>query len=125
MISIDNFNDFEMSIISELVLEGKIKLYRHGNKVFAIPLKSVGKYASLRSIRDDTFILVEEDEEIINDLDNLNSTKEVLEYINLLRKLKKVIEEVDIEEYYRSLLPGMVYFSQGIPYMGSVQYGQI
>jgi len=116
-LSLDFFNDFEKSILSELILEGKIQLCKINDKPYVIPAEYVGKYTSLRCIRDDTFILVEDDNEIINNLANLYSTKNILDYISLLRKRKKVIEEVDIEEYYRSLLPGMVYFSQGVPYM--------
>ena len=116
-ISLDYFNDFEKSILHELILEEKARLCGLNSRPYVIPIEGAGKYNSLRSIRDETFILVEEDEQITNDLIKLYSTKNILNYISLLKKNKKVIEEVDIEEFYRSLLPGMVYFSQGIPYM--------
>lgn len=43
--------------------------------------------------------------------------RELLNFINWLKMKGHIIEEVDEDEYHRSLLPGMAYFSRGELYM--------
>ncbi|ADG12920.1 DEAD/DEAH box helicase domain protein [Methanocaldococcus infernus ME] len=112
-ISIDKFNDFEKSILKELSIEGKVKLVRIKDKLYVTTLEDV-KYNSLRNIRDDSYYLVNGFvDEKIKDYDE----KEILSYIDKLKEEKKLVEVLPIEEFYSSLLPGMVYYSRGEAYL--------
>ncbi|AEC52442.1 helicase [Pyrococcus sp. NA2] len=73
-------------------------------------------YSSIRTTGDETFFLVKDDERVRSEVRSKRGS-ELLRFINTLRARRLIIEEVDELEFYRSLLPGMVYPSRGRLYM--------
>ena len=115
----DELNDFEKSIVEELVKEGKARLYENpltGKKELRI-LRPAFSYSSIRTASDESYFLVLDEPWIRYKLLEKESLRELLNFINWLKFKGYLIEEVDKEEYYRSLLPGMAYFSRGELYM--------
>jgi DEAD/DEAH box helicase domain-containing protein len=113
IVDFDEFNDFEKEIVRELEKEGKVKVYKNPitNK---IEVKSIKEpiYSSIRTASDESYYLVL-DKPWIKDM-LLNKTQnEILKFINWLKIKGYVVEEVDKDEYYRSLITGMPYFSRG------------
>ncbi|WP_457612064.1 DEAD/DEAH box helicase, partial [Methanocaldococcus sp.] len=114
-VKLDKFNDFEKEIVRELILEGKVKLIRLKDGSYLIPMGDV-KYSSLRNIRDDSYYLIS-DILIENEIKKLESEREILNYIDKLKESNKLVEILPIDEFYSSLLPGMVYYSRGRGYL--------
>lgn len=115
----DELNDFEKSIVEELVKERKARLYENpltGKKELRI-LRPAFSYSSIRTASDESYFLVLDEPWIRYKLLEKESLRELLNFINWLKFKGYLIEEVDKEEYYRSLLPGMAYFSRGELYM--------
>jgi DEAD/DEAH box helicase domain-containing protein len=115
----EELNDFEKSIAEELVKEGKARLYENpltGKKELRV-LRPAFSYSSIRTASDESYFLVLDEPWIRYKLLEKESLRELLNFVNWLKFKGYLIEEVDKEEYYRSLLPGMAYFSRGELYM--------
>ncbi|CAB49887.1 DEAD/DEAH box helicase [Pyrococcus abyssi] len=85
------------------------------NKV-EIRIKKPAIYSSIRSTSDESFFLVKDEGWIRSSLVR-KSGGELLRFVNYLKARGFIIEEVDEVEFYRSLLPGMVYPSRGRLFM--------
>ncbi|AIJ04950.1 DEAD/DEAH box helicase domain protein [Methanocaldococcus bathoardescens] len=113
IINWEELNDFEKEIAKELEKEGKVKIYKNliTNKI-EIKIVKEPTYSSIRTASDESYYLILDKPWIKNKLLNKNQN-EILKFINWLKIKGYVIEEVDKDEYFRSLLPGMPYFSRG------------
>ncbi|NJE07548.1 DEAD/DEAH box helicase [Thermococcus sp. M39] len=115
----NELNDFEKAVAEELIKEKKAKLYENpltGKKELRI-LKPAFSYSSIRTASDESYFLVLDEPWIRYKLLEKESLSDLLRFINWLKLKGYLIEEVDKSEYYRSLLPGMAYFSRGELYM--------
>ncbi|ACS89736.1 MULTISPECIES: DEAD/DEAH box helicase [Thermococcus] len=111
----DELNEFEKELAMELVEEKKAKIYDNpltSKKEIRI-LRPSFNYSSIRTASDESYFLVLDEPWIRYKLGEKSNIGELLRFINWLKLKGYVIEEVDKPEYYRSLLPGMAYFSRG------------
>ena len=115
----DALDEFERKIAEKLVIGRKADLKKNPitGKLELRLRKPAFSYSSLRTASDESFFLVKDEPWIRGKLMERASTRELLNFINWLRLKGYVIEEVDTDEYHRSLLPGMAYFSRGELYM--------
>ncbi|AIF69259.1 hypothetical protein PAP_04225 [Palaeococcus pacificus DY20341] len=115
----DELTDFEKEVAEELIKEKKAKIYHNPltqKKELRI-LRPVFSYSSIRTASDESYYLILDEHWIRYNLLEKGSMSELLRFINWLKMKGYIIEEVDKPEYYRSLLPGMAYFSRGELYM--------
>ncbi|KPU62963.1 hypothetical protein EP1X_06285 [Thermococcus sp. EP1] len=115
----DELNDFEKDLAEDLIKENVAKLYDNpltAKKELRI-LRPALTYSSIRTASDESYFLVLDEPWIRYKLMEKSSIGDLLRFINWLKLKGYVIEEVDKPEYYRSLLPGMAYFSRGELYM--------
>ena len=115
----EELSEFERDLAEELVKEKKAKIYENpltGKKELRL-LKPSFTYSSIRTASDESYFLVIDEPWIRAKLEEKDSMRELLKFINWLKLKGYVIEETDKVEYYRSLLPGMAYFSRGELYM--------
>ncbi|USS40544.1 DEAD/DEAH box helicase [Thermococcus aggregans] len=115
----DELNDFEKELVLELIEEKKAKLYDNpitGKREVRI-LKPASNYSSIRTASDESYFLVLEEPWIGYKLLEKSSIRDLIRFVNWLKLKGYIIEEVDKPEYYRSLLPGMAYFSRGNLYI--------
>ena len=111
----DELNDFEKAVAKELIKEKKVKLHQNPltrKKELRI-LRPAFSYSSIRTASDESYFLVLDEPWVRHRLQERN----LLRFVNWLKLKGYLIEEVDKPEYYRSLLPGMAYFSRGELYM--------
>ncbi|HIC99437.1 MAG TPA: DEAD/DEAH box helicase, partial [Pyrodictiaceae archaeon] len=111
----DELNDFEKAVAKELIKEKKAKLHQNPltrKKELRI-LRPAFSYSSIRTASDESYFLVLDEPWVRHRLQERN----LLRFVNWLKLKGYLIEEVDKPEYYRSLLPGMAYFSRGELYM--------
>lgn len=111
----EELNDFEKELILDLVEEKKAKLYDNpitGKREVRV-LRPAFNYSSIRTASDETYFLVLEEPWIRYKLLEKSNLRDLIRFINWLKLKGYIIEEVDKPEYYRSLLPGMAYFSRG------------
>ncbi len=115
----EELDDFERAVAEGLVIERKASLKKNPltGKLELHLLKPAFSYSSLRTAGDESYYLVLDEPWIRPALMSKSGLSELLRFINWLKIKGYVIEEVDRPEYYRSLLPGMVYFSRGELYM--------
>jgi len=115
----DELDDFERGIMEELVLERKASLRKNPltEKLEVRVLKPSFSYSSLRTAGDESYYLIVDEPWIKSGLISKSRISELLRFINWLKLKGYIIEEADKQEYYRSFLPGMVYFSRGELYM--------
>lgn len=115
----DELDEFERKIAERLVIERKADLKKNPitGKLELRIRRPAFSYSSLRTASDESFFLVKGEPWIRSRLMEKSSTRELLNFINWLKLKGYVIEEVDTDEYHRSLLPGMAYFSRGELYM--------
>ncbi|WP_457751415.1 DEAD/DEAH box helicase [Thermococcus sp.] len=113
------FDGFEREVMEKLVVERKADLRKNliTGKLEVRLRKPAFTYSSLRTSSDESFFLLKDEPWIKGKLMEKSSLRELLRFINWLKLKGYVIEEVDSEEYHRSLLPGMAYFSRGDLYM--------
>ncbi|ACV24360.1 DEAD/DEAH box helicase [Methanocaldococcus fervens] len=117
IVNFNEFNDFEKELIKELEKEGKVKIYK--NLITdGVEVKALKKpmYSSIRTASDESYYLVLDKPWIKIRLLEKNES-EILGFINWLKVKGYVVEEVDKDEYFRSLITGMPYFSRGRLYM--------
>lgn len=115
----DELNEFEKQLAMELVNEKKAKLYDNpitGKREIRI-LQPAFTYSSIRAASDESYFLLLDEPWIRYKLLEKSSVRDLIRFINWLKLKDYVIEEVDKPEYYRSLLPGMAYFSRGELYI--------
>ena len=115
----DDLNEFEKQLAMELVNEKKAKLYDNpitGKREIRI-LRPAFTYSSIRAASDESYFLLLDEPWIRYKLLEKSSVRDLIRFINWLKLKGYVIEEVDKPEYYRSLLPGMAYFSRGELYI--------
>lgn len=115
----DELDGFERKIAEKLVIERKADLKKNPltGRLEVRVRKPAFSYSSLRTASDETFFLVKDEPWIRSKLMEKSSLGELLNFINWLKLKGYIIEEVDADEYHRSLLPGMAYFSRGELYM--------
>ncbi|NJE10379.1 DEAD/DEAH box helicase [Thermococcus sp. MAR1] len=115
----DELDEFERKVVEKLVIERKADLKRNPltGKLEVRLRKPAFGYSSLRTASDETFFLVRDEPWIRGRLMEKSSLRELLNFINWLKLKGYIVEEVDSNEYHRSLLPGMAYFSRGELYM--------
>ncbi|NJE61346.1 DEAD/DEAH box helicase [Thermococcus sp. 21S7] len=115
----DELDEFERKIAERLVIERKADLKKNPltGRLEVRLRKPAFSYSSLRTASDETFFLVKDEPWIRGKLMEKSSLRELLNFINWLKLRGYIIEEVDSDEYHRSLLPGMAYFSRGELYM--------
>ena len=115
----DELDNFERKTAEKLVIERKADLKKNPltGKLELRLRRPAFSYSSLRTASDESFFLVKDEPWIRGKLMEKSSTRELLNFINWLKLKGYVIEEVDTDEYHRSLLPGMAYFSRGELYM--------
>ncbi len=115
----DELDEFERKIAEKLVIERRADLKKNPltGKLELRLRKPAFSYSSLRTASDESFFLVKDEPWIRGKLMEKASTREMLNFISWLKLKGYVIEEVDTDEYHRSLLPGMAYFSRGELYM--------
>ncbi len=115
----DELDGFERKIAEKLVIERKADLKKNPitGKLELRLRRPAFSYSSLRTAGDESFFLVKDEPWIRGRLMEKASTRELLNFINWLKLRGYIIEEVDTDEYHRSLLPGMAYFSRGELYM--------
>ncbi|QDA31646.1 DEAD/DEAH box helicase [Thermococcus indicus] len=115
----DELDEFERKIAERLVIERKADLRKNPitGKLELRLRKPAFSYSSLRTASDETFFLVRDEPWMRGRLMEKSSLRELLNFINWLKLKGYIIEEVDSDEYHRSLLPGMAYFSRGELYM--------
>ncbi|GAB6102034.1 DEAD/DEAH box helicase [Thermococcus atlanticus] len=115
----EELDGFEREVMEELVLERKGSLGKNPltGKLEVRLLKPAFSYSSLRTAGDESYYLVVDEPWIKPSLIGKSGIPELLRFINWLRVKGYIIEEADKPEYYRSLLPGMAYFSRGELYM--------
>ncbi|WP_297436631.1 DEAD/DEAH box helicase [Thermococcus sp.] len=115
----DELDEFERKVVERLVIERKSDLKRNPltGKLEVRLRKPAFSYSSLRTASDETFFLVKDEPWIRDRLIEKSSLRELLNFTNWLKLKGYIIEEVDSNEYHRSLLPGMAYFSRGELYM--------
>ncbi|WP_456365136.1 DEAD/DEAH box helicase [Thermococcus sp.] len=112
-------DEFERKIAERLVIERKADLRRNPltGKLELRLRRPAFSYSSLRTASDESFFLVRDEPWIRGRLMEKSSIRELLTFVNWLKLKGYVVEEVDTDEYHRSLLPGMAYFSRGELYM--------
>ncbi|ASJ12534.1 DEAD/DEAH box helicase [Thermococcus thioreducens] len=115
----DELDEFERKVMEKLVIERKADLKKNPltGKLEVRLRKPAFSYSSLRTASDETFFLVKDEPWIKGKLMEKSSLRELLNFVNWLKLKGYIIEEVDSDEYHRSLLPGMAYFSRGELYM--------
>ncbi|MBP1912744.1 DEAD/DEAH box helicase [Thermococcus stetteri] len=115
----DELDEFERRIAEKLVIERKADLKKNPltGKLEVRVRRPAFEYSSLRTASDESFFLVKDEPWIRAKLMEKSSLRELLNFINWLKLKGYIIEEVDEDEYHRSLLPGMAYFSRGELYM--------
>lgn len=115
----DELDGFERRIAEKLVIERKADLKKNPltGKLEVRVRRPAFEYSSLRTASDESFFLVKDEPWIRGKLMEKSSLRELLNFINWLKMTGYIIEEVDEDEYHRSLLPGMAYFSRGELYM--------
>ncbi len=115
----DELDEFERKIAEKLVIERRADLKKNPitGKLELRLRKPAFSYSSLRTASDESFFLVKDEPWIRRRLMEKTSTRELLNFLNWLKIKGYVMEEVDTDEYHRSLLPGMAYFSRGELYM--------
>ncbi|MDV3104548.1 DEAD/DEAH box helicase [Thermococcus waiotapuensis] len=117
----DELDGFERRIAEKLVTERKADLGKNPitGKLELRLRRPALNYSSLRTASDESFFLVKDEPWIRGELMEKASTRELINFIDWLRMRGYIIEEVDTDEYHRSLLPGMAYFSRGELYMAA------
>ncbi|ASJ09255.1 hypothetical protein A3L11_08450 [Thermococcus siculi] len=120
----DELNEFERKVAEKLVIERKADLKKNPitGKLELRLRRPAFSYSSLRTASDESFFLVKDEPWIRARLMEKASLRELLNFINWLKLKGYVIEEVDENEYHRSLLPGMAYFSRGELYMAKERF---
>jgi len=115
----DELNVFERKVAEKLVIERKADLKRNPltEKLELHIRRPAFSYSSLRTASDESFFLVKDEPWIRGRLMEKSSTRELISFVNWLKLKGYIVEEVDTNEYHRSLLPGMAYFSRGDLYM--------
>lgn len=115
----DELDEFERRIAEKLVIERKADLKKNPltEKLEVRVRRPAFEYSSLRTASDESFFLVKDEPWIRTKLVEKSSLRELLNFINWLKMKGYIIEEIDEDEYHRSLLPGMAYFSRGKLYM--------
>ncbi|WP_048152430.1 DEAD/DEAH box helicase [Palaeococcus ferrophilus] len=115
----DELDGFERKIAEKLAIERKADLKKNPltGKLEVRVRRPAFEYSSLRTASDESFFLVKDEPWIRAKLMEKASLRELLNFINWLKMKGYIIEEVDEDEYHRSLLPGMAYFSRGELYM--------
>ena len=115
----DELDEFERKIAEKLVIEREADLKKNPltGKLELRLRKPAFSYSSLRTASDESFFLVKDEPWIRGKLMEKSSIRELLNFVNWLKLKGYVVEEVDTDEYHRSLLPGMAYFSRGELYM--------
>ncbi|NJD99590.1 DEAD/DEAH box helicase [Thermococcus sp. LS1] len=115
----DELDEFERKVMERLVIERRASLRKNPitGKLEVRPLRPAFSYSSLRTATDESFFLVKDEPWIRAKLMQKRDMGELLRFVNWLKIKGYLIEEVDADEYHRSLLPGMAYFSRGELYM--------